>query len=47
MQRCISGLATNILALNERVNAPDIESATTFEQHPQAVIFASMLGFGP
>lgn len=43
----ISELATNILALDERVKALDAEIATIFEQHPQAAIIASMSGFGP
>ena len=43
----ISELATNILALDERLKALDVEIATAFEQHPQAVIIASMPGFGP
>jgi transposase len=43
----ISELATNILALDERVKALDVQIATTFDQHPQAAIITSMPGFGP
>jgi len=43
----ISELATNILALDERVKALDAQIATAFEQHPQAAIIVSMPGFGP
>lgn len=43
----VSELATNILALDERVKALDSQIATAFEQHPQAAIITSMPGFGP
>lgn len=43
----ISELATNILALDDRVKALDAQIATTFEQHPQATIITSIPGFGP
>jgi len=43
----ISELATNILALDERVKALDAQIAATFEKHPQAAIITSMPGFGP
>jgi transposase len=43
----ITELATNILALDERVKALDAQIATAFEQHPQATIITSMPGFGP
>jgi transposase len=43
----ISELATNILALDERVKALDTQIAVTFDQHPQAATITSMPGFGP
>jgi transposase len=43
----ISELATNILALDERVKTLDAQIAATFEDHPQAAIITSMPGFGP
>jgi transposase len=43
----IAELATNILALDERVKSIDAQIAATFDEHPQAAIIASMPGFGP
>ena len=43
----IAELATNILALDERLKSLDAQIAETFEQHPQASIIQSMPGFGP
>ncbi|MHB1571993.1 MAG: IS110 family RNA-guided transposase [Solirubrobacteraceae bacterium] len=43
----ISELATNILALDDRVKALDNQIETTFDEHPQAAIITSMPGFGP
>jgi transposase len=43
----IAELATNILALDERVKSLDAQIAATFEQHPQAAVITSMPGFGP
>lgn len=42
----IAELATNILALDERVNSLDAQIAATFDQHPQAAVIQSMPGFG-
>ena len=43
----IAELATNILALDDRLKRLDTEIASTFEQHPHAAIIQSMPGFGP
>ena len=43
----IAELATNVLALDQRVNDLDNQIAATFDQHPQAEIIESMPGFGP
>jgi transposase len=43
----IAELATNILALDERLKRLDAQIAETFDQHPQAAIIQSMPGFGP
>ena len=43
----IAELATNVLALDQRVNDLDNQIAATFDQHPQAEIIQSMPGFGP
>lgn len=43
----ISEVATNILALDERVKALDSQIEATFAQHPQAATITSMPGFGP
>lgn len=43
----IAELATNILALDERLKRLDTQIAETFDQHPQAEIIQSMPGFGP
>ena len=43
----ISELATNILALDDRVKALDSQIEATFDEHPQAAIITSMPGFGP
>jgi transposase len=43
----IAELATNILALDERLRSLDAQIAETFEQHPQAAVIQSMPGFGP
>jgi transposase len=43
----ISELATNILALDDRVKALDNQIEGTFDEHPQAAIITSMPGFGP
>jgi transposase len=43
----ISELATNLLALDERLKSLDAQIAETFDQHPQAAIIQSMPGFGP
>ncbi len=43
----IAELATNILALDERLNSLDAQIAATFHQHPQAAIIEAMPGFGP
>lgn len=42
----IAELATNILALDERVKSLDTQIAETFETHPQAAVIQSMPGFG-
>jgi transposase len=43
----LAELATNILALDERLKRLDAQIAETFHQHPQAEIIQSMPGFGP
>ncbi|MPY81146.1 MAG: IS110 family transposase [Actinophytocola sp.] len=43
----IAELATNILALDERLKSLDAQIAEHFEQHPQAAVIQSMPGFGP
>jgi transposase len=43
----IAELATNILALDERLRSLDAQIADTFDQHPQATVIQSMPGFGP
>lgn len=43
----ISELATNILALDERLKKLDAQIAEHFDRHPQAEIIQSMPGFGP
>lgn len=43
----IAELATNILALDNRLKGLDAQIAETFNQHPQAAIIQSMPGFGP
>jgi transposase len=43
----VAELATNILALDERLKSLDTQIAETFDQHPQAAIIESMPGFGP
>ena len=43
----IAELATNILALDDRLKRLDTEIASTFDQHPNAAIIQSMPGFGP
>jgi transposase len=43
----IAELATNILALDERLKSLDAQIAEAFDQHPQAAIIQSMPGFGP
>lgn len=43
----IAELATNVLALDQRVKDLDTQIAATFDQHPQAEIIQSMPGFGP
>lgn len=43
----ISELATNILALDERLKKLDAQIAEHFDRHPQAEIIQSMSGFGP
>jgi len=42
----IAELATNILALDERVKNLDAQIAATFDQHPHAAVIQSMPGFG-
>jgi transposase len=43
----IAELATNILALDERLGRLDDQIAATLDQHPQAAVIQSMPGFGP
>jgi transposase len=43
----IGELATNILALDERLGRLDDQIAATLDQHPQAAVIQSMPGFGP
>lgn len=43
----VTELATNILALDERVKSLDALIGENFDQHPQAAIIRSMPGFGP
>ena len=43
----VAGLATSILALDERLKILDEQIEQTFKQHPQATIIQSMPGFGP
>jgi transposase len=43
----ITELATNILALDERLKSLDAQIDELFAQHPQAAIIQSMPGFGP
>jgi transposase len=43
----IAELATNILALDERLRGLDAQIAGAFDQHPQAAVIQSMPGFGP
>jgi len=43
----IAELATNILALDDRLKSLDAQLADTFHQHPHAAIIESMPGFGP
>jgi transposase len=43
----IAELATNILALDQRLGRLDDQIAATFDQHPQAAVIQSMPGFGP
>jgi transposase len=43
----IAELASNLLALDERVKALDEQIAQAFEQHPKAASIQSMPGFGP
>ncbi|MGH3934678.1 MAG: IS110 family transposase [Pseudonocardiaceae bacterium] len=43
----IAELATNILALDERLRSLDAQIAEIFDQHPQAAVIQSMPGFGP
>lgn len=43
----ITELATNVLALDQRVKDLDNQIAASFDQHPQAEIIQSMPGFGP
>jgi transposase len=43
----IAELATNILALDERLGRLDNQIAATLDQHPQAAVIQSMPGFGP
>jgi transposase len=42
----VNELASNILALDERIKALDAQIATVFDQHPHAAIIQSMPGFG-
>jgi transposase len=43
----IAELATNILALDERLRSLDAQIAEAFGRHPQAAVIESMPGFGP
>lgn len=43
----IAELATNTLALDQRLTELDAEIAAMFDEHPQADIIQSMPGFGP
>ena len=43
----IAELATNILALDDRVKSLDTQISETFDQHSDAAIIQSMPGFGP
>jgi hypothetical protein len=43
----IAELATNTLALDQRLSDLDTQIAAMFDEHPQAAIIASMPGFGP
>jgi transposase len=43
----IAELATNILALDERLGRLDAQIAEAFSRHPQAAVIESMPGFGP
>jgi len=43
----IAELATNILALDERLGRLDAQIAEAFGRHPQAAVIQSMPGFGP
>lgn len=43
----ITELASNILALDERLKSLDAQIKELFAQHPQAAIIQSMPGFGP
>lgn len=43
----ITELATNVLALDERMKDLDTQIAATFDHHPEAEIIQSMPGFGP
>ena len=43
----ITELATNTLALDQRLTDLDAQIATTFDEHLQAAIIQSMPGFGP
>ncbi|HET6920496.1 MAG TPA: IS110 family transposase [Jiangellaceae bacterium] len=43
----IAELATNILALDERLGRLDAQIAEAFGRHPQAAVIESMPGFGP
>jgi transposase len=43
----ITEIATNVLALDQRVKDLDNQIAASFDQHPQAEIIQSMPGFGP
>jgi transposase len=42
----IAELATNILALDDRLKSLDAQIAETFHHHPQAAVIESMPGFG-
>lgn len=43
----IAEIATNTLALDQRLCELDAQIATMFDEHPQAAVIASMPGFGP